>query len=397
MIINEKIKIRINRFNIKHYKSMGHNIHINDIIDVNPIDLMITSKAIVKVECDNCRTKENIEYRKYLTKKYNHGYFCRICKRTINDIIFRNFNKTLNYIPITNDVYTKNGWVNLNNINPYDLVLVHNGSNLSFSPIKSIKEKEVDYYYNIKSNYINFSFTENHSFLLKDRYNKLEIKSYKETNNKNYMFSNIDITNEQKLDFFVLSEYMIDMTLWCKFMGIYLMTGYFNSNNICLFVKDKQIFELRTILNEMPFIYNEISNKDGSEFIIRDILLYEYLNKNKYITPELKNTNTHNINLFLDYFNQNKLYREYYTTSEELKDGLEFLFYKIGKSCNINTQTGKKPLWVISETNKNGRYLDKRFITLSKVDEKIKSIFIETKIDGYILIRSNDNCVFYSI
>lgn len=411
MIINEKIQVRVTKKNKEHYK----NSDLNDLIMVYPGELMETSKALVCVECDNCKTKESIEYRKILTKRYDVGYFCRLCRKEINNIIFQDYTKTINYLLEDNFVYTKSGWIKISDMNETDLVYIYNNSETKLSSIK-ISNKEFSSYYNMKSNYIDFNFIDSHSFLIKNRNNIIDIKNRKELNNKDHFFFGFNNCYVNFDPNFILSDYIIPMNIWCKFMGIYLSEGSSSvdfetdvKNKVVITHKKKStIIIIRELLNELPFIYKEYIRKDGTiDFIIIDNTLSEYLfqfvdSSSKFIPQNIKDTNISNINLFIDYLLlgdgrsrkvNGKLYRELYTTSIKLKDDLEFLFYKISSGCNINKQEG----FIISESNKKGRYLDKRYINISLINENKIGYLIKTKIDGYLLIKSNDNCVFYSL
>lgn len=386
MIINEKIRIRINKSNLEHYKLLGYKTRIGEGIEVYPIELMPTSKALVCVGCDNCRTREFIEYRKILTRKYNNGYYCKICKKSINDIIFREFTKTINHITESNSIYTIDGWKNIQEITISDNLYVYDGDKLTISDIKSLTVKENTEYYNIKSKYINFNFIKNHKFLVKDRYDKTEIKDFIDLNNKNYLFSTSPIIDINDRSNFILNDYIIPMRLWCKFIGIFLSNGFIEENNRIIIKIDDDL--INDIIKELPFIYKEYQNG----IIIFDNILHNYLSNMDSISSEIKESNVENIKLLIEYLYLSN--EKFYTKSENIKNDIELLFYKIGSSCNINRQQSS---WVISESNKVGRYLDKRYLSVSKVNKNILSYYIETSIDGYILIKSNNNCVFYSI
>jgi len=83
MILSNKIEIRINISNIKHYKKLYKNIKINDIILVNVNELTKGSRYKVKMRCDKCGDEYescfNILYKNNSLKKF----ICKKCKRKI--------------------------------------------------------------------------------------------------------------------------------------------------------------------------------------------------------------------------------------------------------------------------------------------------------------------------
>lgn len=81
MVITEKIKVRIVPSNIRHYKKLGYNVKPREEIEVYVKDLPLTSKNIVKVECDNCHEIKELRFGDYMivfNKK--NKYYCSNCK-----------------------------------------------------------------------------------------------------------------------------------------------------------------------------------------------------------------------------------------------------------------------------------------------------------------------------
>lgn len=90
MIITEKVKIKIDGNNIKHYISKGlTNIKMKDIVEIHPSLLPKYSKIIIHVKCDVCATEKQIIYKEYYNN-YNwgeHNLYC--CCRECSKVKFK--------------------------------------------------------------------------------------------------------------------------------------------------------------------------------------------------------------------------------------------------------------------------------------------------------------------
>jgi len=91
MLVTEKIQIKGNSRNLKHYKDLNYNIKHNENIMVNVCDLPKTTKYKIIAKCDICGIEKEISYHSYLRniKKYNI-YTCISCcdiknKKTNNE------------------------------------------------------------------------------------------------------------------------------------------------------------------------------------------------------------------------------------------------------------------------------------------------------------------------
>lgn len=79
MIKTKKIEIKPTNKNIEYYKNLGFNIKTGDTIIINVDQLPTTSKLKIDVECDNCKTINNISYFSYLRNIKNGNYYCKKC------------------------------------------------------------------------------------------------------------------------------------------------------------------------------------------------------------------------------------------------------------------------------------------------------------------------------
>lgn len=80
MILTNEIEIKINTKNIKHYKDLGYECELKDIIIVKSIDIIKGSHKIVDVKCEICNSESKLKIVKYWEnrEKYNF-YSCKKC------------------------------------------------------------------------------------------------------------------------------------------------------------------------------------------------------------------------------------------------------------------------------------------------------------------------------
>lgn len=77
MILSNTVKLKPNRKNYNHYKSLGYIFNHNDIIEVKVEDLTKGSHAIIDCTCDYCGKEMQIEYRIY--KRSIDGIIKKFC------------------------------------------------------------------------------------------------------------------------------------------------------------------------------------------------------------------------------------------------------------------------------------------------------------------------------
>ena len=81
MIVTEKIEVKINKMNIDHYVSLGYDVKLKDIVNINPNDLIHGSKLRIVVQCDVCNFKKEISFESYINNVKRGGFYsCEKCK-----------------------------------------------------------------------------------------------------------------------------------------------------------------------------------------------------------------------------------------------------------------------------------------------------------------------------
>ena len=66
MIKEKNININISYRNITHYKNIGYNAKLHEILEIDVNDLPPVSHQKITAICDKCKTEKIIPYHKYL-------------------------------------------------------------------------------------------------------------------------------------------------------------------------------------------------------------------------------------------------------------------------------------------------------------------------------------------
>lgn len=98
-ILIEFVEVGLNSKVATHYESKGYEIprywafgsyriKHGTKITVKVEDLMSNARAVVEVECDNCRNKKHLAFNNFnrVTSKHNGKYFCHLCSTRLNNI-----------------------------------------------------------------------------------------------------------------------------------------------------------------------------------------------------------------------------------------------------------------------------------------------------------------------
>lgn len=76
MILDKEIQVKIAYLNINHYKELGYDVKIHDIITIPVEHLSPQSNKRVNVKCDICGREKNIKYQSYaLGTKFGKTYY----------------------------------------------------------------------------------------------------------------------------------------------------------------------------------------------------------------------------------------------------------------------------------------------------------------------------------
>lgn len=85
MILNKKVRIRGNSSNLKHFKSLGYDIDVDEYVEVNIDDLSKNSHVLVNVQCDICELRKEISYFSYIRNLGSSNlYTCQRCSYVKN-------------------------------------------------------------------------------------------------------------------------------------------------------------------------------------------------------------------------------------------------------------------------------------------------------------------------
>lgn len=87
MIMTNRVKVKINSFNFKHFSSLGFNIKKGDEIEINAEHLMRYSEVMIKVKCDICGEEKEMKNSYYsINCDRNNGLYCCSKCKTIRSI-----------------------------------------------------------------------------------------------------------------------------------------------------------------------------------------------------------------------------------------------------------------------------------------------------------------------
>jgi hypothetical protein len=84
MILTNKIKVKISKKNIEHFKNLGKKIKLQDIVEINPEELNNGSHILIEVKCDICNKEKELSYQKYVKNIKNGGYYA-CCSKCAQD------------------------------------------------------------------------------------------------------------------------------------------------------------------------------------------------------------------------------------------------------------------------------------------------------------------------
>jgi len=82
MILDKIILIKGHSKNITHYRKLGYDLNVGQLIEVKTEDLTKGSSFIIKCQCDECGSEKKMEFKEYFnrTKSLTDKYYCFSCK-----------------------------------------------------------------------------------------------------------------------------------------------------------------------------------------------------------------------------------------------------------------------------------------------------------------------------
>ena len=293
----------------------------------------------------------------------------------------------------TAEILTKTGWKLLKDIDEDEKVLTLNPDTKEIEVHKI--SKKIEHYYDgklisIKNNNLDLAVTPNHKFWVEDKNGNGSFITANDIHNGN-------IKNSEKVyiprvgnwtvesdEYFTINkvsseeiwntapnnlrdkyttDLKIPINIWMKFMGIYLADGsvksnlnekYNNSYEIRITQKKvESITLIEKMLEEFPLDWTKRIRKDGTvDFCTSDFRLFKLLSKlggshDKYIPLEIKNQDSKNLSLLLDWFHigdgrvRYGSQKSVFSTSKKLINDLQEILIKCGGSGNISKHKQK--------------------------------------------------------
>lgn len=349
-------------------------------------------------------------------------------------------------------ILTETGWKHLYEVSVGEKVITLNTdtNEIEIKPIKNIiKYHKKDKMINIKGNGINDIVTPDHGYPIYDRNRKFRkfvtAKEILESDNLSHFyipktgkwvgdkdeFMIISKMSENELGHNIrhdlkekyLTDLIIPMDIFAKFMGIYLSEGSHSkktskSNKVNIHQKKAEVcIEIQKMLEEWGIEFSINESKTGSKtFVINDMRLCKYVQQfglcyDKHVPIELKKQSKDILKIFYDWFVMgdgrirgdkriNKgMSDDVFSTSKQLALDLNEIQLKIGYSGTFSEEKrnndrliegrlikgeNSHPMYFTYRSLTKGVYVDKRFLTVSEVDY-----------DGDVMCVEVDNHVWY--
>jgi hypothetical protein len=349
----------------------------------------------------------------------------RIYPREILERESRNYQKIIQEnralgecVPAGTEILTKNGWVNIENVNIGDEIFTLNlsNNNIEIQPIEQTINKpyndDLVHIYNKGS--LDMKLTKNHKMVLWDRYeNQYEMTAidfYEAMKNGDSKVSHSKINyggvwfgvNDE---FFTLpnTDIKIDIKDWAAFLGIFISEGHTSGSkggkkrNLVSITQKKEDTKkmVKELLDRLPFKY---TISDDRQFNIYNADLHNHLSVlgnsgEKHIPEYAKNWTPELLNIMLTWLligdgrnrknEKGELLREYYTTSKKLSEDVFELFLKLGSGATINTRKQKDRF--INDITYVEKEIENGDGTLSLVKEEVKTKRLISKENSKLL------------
>lgn len=344
------------------------------------------------------------------------------------------------FTPDANVFVVGKGLIPITDVVSGDYVYGTNEHNIT-TPVKVIKTTKNKFTGNLlkfDSKSFKATVTPYHRFYLKNRKNEFdvvtaqEIKESIDISNKlshsyipltfenwigneydTFVFPNIETNRITSKTKYAANPLEIDFYKFCSFMGIYLSEGSLDkTSEVRISQNIGTNFDIiLDLIKSIGFEKVSIRVKENKgEIIIHDIRVVAYLLQfgncyNKFIPSEILESTKENIKEFLDWFHlgdgtlsKSGQYTQstVFTTSEKLANGLIECIVKTGNSTTKRVQVSGKDYWFadheIKVENKSplyrmtvgkskGKYIDKRFLSISEkeYDDYVYCLVTETE------------------
>lgn len=278
-------------------------------------------------------------------------------------------------VPSGTQIFTTNGWVNIENVSVGDEIFTMNVENDRLEKqivSNTIKKKYSDKMVHISNNSkLDMMITKKHKVVLWDRNDTPYVLTgeelYDKILNKDSKVSHSYIKNSalwvgENPEYFELpnSNIKIKSSDWASFLGIFIAEGHTSGSNggknkkiVCITQKKlKTKNKLIELLEKLPFKYSISNNR---QFKIYDEALWVHLkdlgnSSQKHIPTYAKNWSVDLLEKLFEWMligdgknrsYRGKLLREYYTISERLGDDVFEVLLKLGNGGSYSTRIQK--------------------------------------------------------
>ena len=298
-------------------------------------------------------------------------------------------------------ILTETGWKHLYEVSVGENILTLNTeyNTIEIKPIKNIiRYHKNGKMINIKGKNINDVVTPEHGYPIYNTKNKFDgfitaqeilenefihyyIPNTGEWNGKHDEYMIIPKIKEDEICDGLKEKYLTDliipMNAFAKFMGIYLSEVSQNeTNKICISQNKDVVYEvLQKILKESDVDFSiEITEAGNKTFVINDLRLCKYVSEfglfyDKFVPFELKQQSKEILKIFYHWFVK---CNGVFSTSKQLIFDLNEIQLKIGYSGEFSEEKtnneNPKPLYFSNLSLYDGIYLNKTLLDVSEVD-----------------------------
>ena len=274
------------------------------------------------------------------------------------------------------------GWVDFRDLTEDAVVATMNPKTKEFEWQQILRKVEYEYegdMVKLKSNSIDTLVTPNHKFWVSKNTKPLEYKeTYAKDLNSSHLIPQHSVWVKESPEFVVLENQYGKLELetknFAKFMGWYIAEGWFyiNEKNSTWIVsisqsKPEEVEEIKKVIESLGLKYTITIRTHRktveSVFSVSNKVLSKYLSQfgksqDKYISEEIKNLSSEDIELFLEtYFKgdgwgiEGRIHKMCATVSENLAEDLLELFQKTGTHGKITKKEQYATYYIVKDNN----------------------------------------------